>query len=106
MQQPSSRCTQSRIHALTQFIVAEVIGLFPLFAYNTALPQFFQPMYQSVLISIAYVQEQTEGELPSDDSSEIRYLSGCRREVSQSGGNHCLDRWGEEGSLRARSPFT
>src|SRR5215831_13224839 len=105
MQQPSSRCTQSRINALAQFVVAEGIHLLPLFAYNTALPQFFQPMYQSVLIPIAYVQEQTEGELPSEDSGEIRYLSGSRREVPQSSGNHCLDRLGEEGSLCARSPF-
>src|SRR5260370_21777297 len=67
---------QGGIGSYTQFVVAKVVGVPPLFTHDAPPPQFVQAAYQRILIATAGPGQDLEGEGASNHSSQPDQLAG------------------------------
>ena len=88
VQQPPPGCAQPAVCHLTQFVMAEVVGVCTLFANNPPQPQLIELVDQGVLLTAAYFRQQLKTELSTDRRRKPGKLTGWRRELRQSRFEH------------------
>ncbi len=88
MQQPPPRRAHARIGHLAQLVVAKVVGICAMLAYDAPLPQLVELAHQGVLVAATGPGEQPETELAANRGCQSSQFPGCGRDLRQARFKH------------------